>query len=712
MGWKYFRALGANVSDGIEEAKPGFAAKLQSFLMFLASLGIGFLAYAVAMNKIPRSFVNFYAYFYVLSIIGVLGFLGEKISITLLSFLLPVVLAGSTLTMKFKPDSYPIEDWWEVYSVIVLFSSGVIAFLFFRFEQLKKAKGYGGGGGDGGPLKARVDPTSAAKFREEQARKQSAKDPKIDGLKGGEERVAKAKKPEPVAQEVIDPNETPEQRMEREMRTIKDDFSKKSMKLSTTLLRIKNLAKSLDRDEIFATVLEIVSKGMDADRVQLLLNNEKDGNLRVVRAEGMPSKEFKEIVIPHEETSIIAFLCRQGGTGGTGTGGALGVKECDVDPKTRGLIGQGALKTVIAAPIIQEGRVFAIINVEKMKNPDYTRDDQNLLATTADVAGLVMKNAKLYSATMDDLVSTKKLSEEQLKQNEQLKGSLSRIVSPRVAEMIMQDPSALKLGGSKGEVTCFFSDIRGFTKMSEGMDPTAIVEQLNVYFTRMTDILMESDGTLDKYVGDEMMALFGAPVAAPDDPIRAVLCAVRMMDALRELQKVWEKEAKPVIKIGIGINTGEVTAGYMGSEKQLSYTVIGDNVNTASRVMGSAKGMEILITRSTYERVKDYFLITPLDAITVKNKSMPIEVWRVEGIRGDVDLSKVVADTKVLGSMATVGMKTVSAAAKTIPDNLPPEMQKQNIQIDGKPKVIECKSCGTENDMQTKFCSKCGMPVF
>ncbi|HNW36707.1 MAG TPA: adenylate/guanylate cyclase domain-containing protein, partial [Candidatus Ozemobacteraceae bacterium] len=529
------------------------------------------VAYFVFTNKIPKLYTGYYNYFYLLAVVGFLGFLGEKIATTFLAFFLPLLVAGATFALKYKPEKFPIEDWWEVYSMLVLFSSGFLYYLFFKWEATKKLKD----GAGAGELKGRVDPNAASRYREELARKEAAKEPNLGDLsgKGGkEEKKLKGAKEKEKDAGPVDPNETPEQRMEREMRQIKEDFSKKSMKLSTTLLRIKNLSKSLDRDEIFSTMLEIVSKGLDADRVQLLLNDENEGKLRIVRAEGMTAKEYKDIVVPHEENSIIAFLGRSSGSGEKTQGGALGVKECEVDPKTRGMVGQGTVKTVLAAPIYVENKVFGVLNVEKMKNPDYTRDDQNLIATCADVAGLVMKNAKLYSATMDDLVSTKKISEEQLKKNEELKGSLSRIVSPSVAEMIMRNPSGLKLGGSKCECTMFFSDIRGFTKMSEKMDPTAIVEQLNVYFTRMTDILMELDGTLDKYVGDEMMALFGAPVARPDDPIRAVLCGVKMLMALEELQKVWEREGKPIIKIGLGINTGEVTAGYMGSEKQPSYT--------------------------------------------------------------------------------------------------------------------------------------------
>lgn len=700
--------------------------RLPDFLGMLGSVAILLIAFLVFTNKIPRNFQSYFSYFYIFAAAGVLGLLGEKLAVTILSFALPLLLGIATVAIKFRPLQFPIEDWWETYSILVLFTAGFLGYLFFRFEQIKTVEGdQAGQVGAGGALKTRVDPAAAAKYREKVSKKDKEKDGVMEtALKGdkdgesGAGTVAADKKTvtapgEPAGSEA--PLETAEERMEREMREIRDEFSKRSMKLTTTLMRIKNLTKSLDRDQIFSNIVEIISKGLDSQKVQLLLNDEKEGKFRIVKAIGMKPKEYKELEIPHEENSMITYLLRQKMNEVTGGAGALGVKECEMDPKTKGLIGQGALKTLIAAPIYAEGKLFAIINVEQMNNPDYSRDDQNLIATCADVAGLVMKNAKLYSATMDDLVSAQKLSEDQLKKNEELKGSLARIVSPSVAEMIMSDPSGLKLGGSKCEVTMFFSDIRGFTRMSENMDPTDIVEQLNVYFTRMTDILMELEGTLDKYVGDELMALFGAPVARDDDPIRAVLCGVRMLDALRELQARWKKDGKPVIEIGVGINTGVVTAGYMGSEKQLSYTVIGDNVNLAARVMSVAKGMELFITRSTYEKVAPYFEVEQRESIMVKGKSMPIEIFHVKGVKSDVDFSELLG--KSISHIAT-SVDTPSARSaqpENRPVHIPPGMKeedmKQNIKLDDK-KVIECQNCGSENNTQEKFCTKCGMPIF
>lgn len=710
-------------------------------LCLLGSVIVITVAVFIYTDKIPKNlktFQQYYSYFYVLAIAGVIGVLGEQYAVTLLGFMLPILLAAATILMRLKPAQFPIEEWWDQYSLVVLFSAAFLFFLYIRFDNLKKngpAVGDSANGAIGadGNLKARVDPNAAARYREEQKKNNNKKDDEFAAaLKGKKEDdktkddkkqekgtdvpgVAKAGEKPKVEEKV----ETTEERTEREIREMRDDFNKKSMRLTTTLMRIKNLTKSLDRDQIFTNTVEIIAKGLDAKKVQLLLNDEKEGKFHIVKAVGMKSTEYRNYEVSYEENSMITHLLHQKMNEVTGGAGALGVKECEMDPQMKGLIGKGVLKSVLCAPIYADGKLFAIINVEQMTNPDYTRDDQNLLSTCGEVAGLVMKNAKLYSATMEDLVSAQKLSEDQLKKNEQLKGSLSRIVSPSVAAMIMSDPSALKLGGKKCEVTMFFSDIRGFTKMSENMDPTDIVDQLNVYFTKMTDILMELEGTLDKYVGDELMALFGAPVARSDDPVRAVLCGVRMLEALYQLQEVWKQENKPIIQIGIGINTGVVTAGYMGSEKALSYTVIGDNVNLAARIMAQAKGMEMFITRSTYERVKDYFDIEQRESIMVKGKSMPIEIFCVKKVKAGVDMSAIIGKNTsyIANSIETEKPKNVepevkrTSSAVALPPGMKEEDMKQNIKIE-KVETIECSNCGQQNDMQEKFCTKCGMPIF
>jgi len=225
---------------------------------------------------------------------------------------------------------------------------------------------------------------------------------------------------------------------------------------------------------------------------------------------------------------------------------------------------------------------------------------------------------------------------EGLREKEKLKNTFNKFVSEDVAKAVLANPDALKLGGEYKEVTMFFSDIRSFTSISEKMEAHEVVAILNEYLTLMTDIVLKYNGVIDKYVGDEIMAVYGAPFPHENDPELAVRTAVEMIKVLDKWNK--EREAKGLIKIqaGIGINTGRVISGNMGSEKRLDYTVIGDNVNLASRLCDTAgkKGLHyIIITESTYQYVKDKVIAKKVEPIYVKGKEKPIQIYEVYDIK-------------------------------------------------------------------------------
>jgi adenylate cyclase len=188
----------------------------------------------------------------------------------------------------------------------------------------------------------------------------------------------------------------------------------------------------------------------------------------------------------------------------------------------------------------------------------------------------------------------------------------------------------VQLGGTKRPVVIFFSDIRGFTPLSETMGPDEIATLLTEYFTEMVEIVFEHSGTLDKFMGDAIMALWGAPIAHEDDADRAMACAVDQLIALEKLNVKWKNEGRPVLGIGIGINFGEVFAGNIGSNRRLEYTVIGDAVNTASRLCSSAGPNEILISESFYQKLKAPPAVEALEPVQVKGKSKRVQVYRVK----------------------------------------------------------------------------------
>lgn len=217
-----------------------------------------------------------------------------------------------------------------------------------------------------------------------------------------------------------------------------------------------------------------------------------------------------------------------------------------------------------------------------------------------------------------------------------IKGMFSRYVSPKVVEELVKDPNAeLKLGGNKQMVTVLFSDIRGFTTLSEELPPEAVVEKLNEYFQTWTDIIFKYDGTVDKFIGDAVMAIFGAPVAHPDDAKRALRAAWDMKAALEKLNERWKEQGRRTLTIGVGLNTGEAIVGNMGSHQAMGYTVIGDTVNLASRLESKTKdlGVFLLISETTYAAVKDLVEVEAFSDVTVKGKSKTLSVFAVRGLK-------------------------------------------------------------------------------
>ena len=214
----------------------------------------------------------------------------------------------------------------------------------------------------------------------------------------------------------------------------------------------------------------------------------------------------------------------------------------------------------------------------------------------------------------------------------------SSYVSKRIVDELIRDPSKAKLGGDRKEISVLFSDIRGFTSFSEKHRPEEVVTQLNEYLGAMTHIVFEHDGTLDKFVGDAVMAFWGAPLDQADHAERACRCALGMIGKLQELQKKWESEGKYVIDIGVGINTGDMIVGNMGAEgKKMDFTVIGDNVNLGARLEGLTRkyNNHIIISEFTYSKVKDIVKVNELGSVTVKGKEQPVVIYDLVGVKNE-----------------------------------------------------------------------------
>ena len=240
---------------------------------------------------------------------------------------------------------------------------------------------------------------------------------------------------------------------------------------------------------------------------------------------------------------------------------------------------------------------------------------------------VVFMGITLYHYTMEE------------KEKRFIRTTFSAYLSPAVMDDLMAHPEKIKLGGDNKRLTIFFSDIAGFTTISEKLPTERLVHLLNQYLTEMSDIVLNNRGTVDKYIGDAVMAFFGAPVDYPDHAASACLAALDMHEKLKELNVRWKQEGFPPVNCRIGLNTGEVKVGNMGSLKRMDFTVIGDEVNLASRLEGANKayGTAFMISESTYQDAKDSIEARELDLLAVVGKQKPVRVYQVLARKGKLD---------------------------------------------------------------------------
>jgi adenylate cyclase len=274
------------------------------------------------------------------------------------------------------------------------------------------------------------------------------------------------------------------------------------------------------------------------------------------------------------------------------------------------------LQSAMCAPLLGKEQLLGIFYVDNLSaTAAFTQDELNVFALVAAQA----------AAAIDSAVAHESLAKQAVQRS-----ALERFLSPDVVEMIAADPnSAGKLGGANQTVTVLFSDIRGFTTMSEKLPPEKVVEILNEYFTRVTDVIFDNGGMLDKYLGDGVMAVFGAPISKGNDAANAVRCAIELQKLVLQLNVDSVARKWPELRVGVGVNTGPVIAGNIGSPRRIDYTVVGDTVNVSARLMANAAGWQILISESTAHSLGPEFHLEPLPPLSVKGKAQPLSVFSV-----------------------------------------------------------------------------------
>jgi len=379
--------------------------------------------------------------------------------------------------------------------------------------------------------------------------------------------------------------------------------------LNKTFNSVFNLAA------IFDKATDIILRVTPADRVVALLGSESPitNGFESLRPVGIKARHEAY----HPGTKQIT-VSRTILTKALGERVALLSQDARADAhfaQANSVISQG-VRSTICAPLLTESGVHGAIYADRLDPAAvFTRDDLEFLTAIASQTAVAVESARAH---------------ERLAREEVARANYSRFMPEYVVRQMLEDPESFKLGGANQRVTVLFADVRGFTSISEHAPPERVVQILNLYFSAMTEIIFAHGGTLDKYIGDGLMALFGAPAATPLDASNALAAAVAMQRQMVALNQELRAAGLPEISVGIGLHTGEATVGYIGSERRSEYTAIGDTVNLAARLESRAQGGQILSSHAVIEAADKQFTLHQLPPMSVKNRVQPVSIYEVD----------------------------------------------------------------------------------
>jgi len=394
------------------------------------------------------------------------------------------------------------------------------------------------------------------------------------------------------------------------------DLRRKAKILGLLFEMSKTLGTVFDLAEIFERATDLIFRGTPADRVVALLTVEENNSANLENSLYQVGAKTREASIEQltEKLTVSRTITQKAMRERV----AILSQDAKTDAQFQGaesIVAQG-VRSTICAPLITQSSVHGVLYADRL---------DPFAAFSPDHLDLISAVAAQTAVTVETVKAHKRLAREEV-----ARANYSRFMPEYVVKQLLENPNSFRLGGANQTITVLFADIRGFTALSENENPEKVVGLLNHYFSAMTEIIFEHGGTLDKYIGDELMALFGAPTATPDDAKNAVKAAAAMQQRLVSLNEELVGLGFSEIAVGIGLHTGEATIGYIGSDRRSEYTAIGDTVNLASRLQSNSVGGQILVSEATARAAGGIFEMIKREPLIVKNRLQPVDLFEVK----------------------------------------------------------------------------------
>jgi adenylate cyclase len=380
----------------------------------------------------------------------------------------------------------------------------------------------------------------------------------------------------------------------------------KSRRTLATLLEVsKGLGKTADIDALLDKIVGYANQILDVDRVAILLLDENNELVSKIARDRRGADSARAVPQSIARTALrdrVAILTDNAGADTRFTGQSIVLQQ---------------IRSAICVPLLGSEQPLGVLYVDHAGDArDFADEDFDLCIAFAGIAAVAIENSQFSQRIQRQMVA---------------RSNFERFFTPQLAKRIADSAETIRLGGDKRTVAVLFSDLRGFTALAESMRPEETASLLTEYFTEMVDCVFRNEGALDKFMGDEIMAQWGAPIGTPEDADHAMNAALEMIRELRLLNDAWRANGRPELQVGIGLSYGEVFAGNIGSEKRLEFTVIGDTVNVANRLCSAAGPGEILVSDEFRRALKTPPPLEQCPPMELKNKSQPVTVYRVVG---------------------------------------------------------------------------------